>query len=139
MELSEDIFRSDVVSPFVDCVEERCTFTFEVTDDAHTDNQPIESLLSELMPCKEHSLSGFLAGDLLVLYAKGECSQTLTDELFLVEQICSLIHPSFSFRNSDLHLQASEGFRDKSLEDSCPSDALEASRVKAVEAQRADC
>ena len=139
MELSEDISRSDVVSPFVDCVEERCTFPFEVADDAHTDNQPIEGLLSELKPCKEHSLSGFLAGDLLVLYAKGECSQTLTDELFLVEQICSLIHPSFSFRNSNLHLQASEGFRDKSLEDSCPSDALETSRVKAVEAKSADC
>ena len=74
-----------------------------------------------------------------MLDAEGECSQTLTDELFLVEQICSLIHPSLSFRNSDLHLQASEGFRDKSLKDSCPSDALETSRVKTVEAKRADC
>ena len=61
MELSEDSFHSDMVSPFVDCVEQRCTFTFNVAADAHTNNEPIEGLLSELVPCKEHSLSGFLA------------------------------------------------------------------------------
>ena len=74
-----------------------------------------------------------------MLDAEGERSQTFTDELFLVEQICSIIHRSLSFRNSDLHLQASKGFRDKSLKDSSPSDALETPRVKTVETKSADC